>query len=127
MDNEPNFSNEEMRLPTEKFRGLKNNADGRPILILVLFVALLVILFGLYQWQKSLQVVPAPVEIPIRPTTETNREPETTTATAQVESFGALSTSDELDAIESDLESTNLDSLETELNQIDSDLNAGVQ
>ncbi len=61
-------------------------------------------------------------EIPLRPTADTNQEPESATAYAQVDSLNTMSTSDELGAIEADLESTNLDSLTREMNAIQAEL-----
>ena len=60
----------------------------------------------------------------MRPTYETNKEPESTTAKAQVDTLGVMSTSDELGAIEADLESTSLTNLDTELIPIDQELEA---
>ncbi len=96
----------------------------RGLVLGILGVALLFILVGLFLWYKSSQIVPAPEPVPTRPTPEMNNEPESTTAEAQVESLGAMSTSDELGAIEADLESTSLDSLESELIQIETELQA---
>lgn len=129
MDNEPHFEGEKMKMPSEAVStGVENKAEGetRGAFIIVLFFALIVILAGLFYWYYIGMQTPVVTEEPTRPTLETNKEPETTTATAQVESYGAMSTSDELTAIEADLESTNLDSLDTELTQIDTELEAAV-
>jgi hypothetical protein len=67
------------------------------------------------------------METPTRPTAEMNQEPETTNAEAQVESYGALSTSDEISALEADLGSTDITNLEIELQQIDAELEAAMQ
>ena len=129
MNNEPNFEGEKMKMPTEHVSsGIENKAEGetRGVFIIILFLALVVILAGLFYWYYTASQVPVITPEPMRPTLETNKEPETTTATAQVESYGAMSTSDELTAIEADLESTNLNSLDTELTQIDTELEAAV-
>ena len=63
----------------------------------------------------------------MRPTAEMNKEPETTNTVAEVDSFSALSTSDELSAIEADLESTNLDGLEAELGEVEIEIETSVQ
>jgi hypothetical protein len=81
----------------------------------------------MFYWYKSTLVVPNNNDTSLRPTAEMNKEPETTNAVAEVDSFGALSTSDEITAIEADLESTNLGELETELLQIETELEASVQ
>lgn len=130
MNNEPNFDGEKMKMPSESnYTAREDNAtkQTKGIFIFGMVAALIVILIGLVYWYT---MATAPVETlptPTRPTAEMNKEPETTTATAQVESFGAMSTSDELTAIEADLESTNLDSLDTELTQIDTELETSVE
>jgi len=129
MDKEPHFEGEKMRMPSEPVStGIENKAEGetRGAFIIIMFIALIVILAGLFYWYYTSMQVPVIAPEPSRPTLETNKEPETTTATAQVESYAAMSTSDELSAIEADLESTNLDSLDTELNQIDTELQAAI-
>jgi uncharacterized Zn finger protein len=70
--------------------------------------------------------VAAPQVESLRPTAEMNKEPETTTATAQVEAFNTMSTSDEISSIEADLDSTNLVNLEIEMQQIDAELDASM-
>jgi hypothetical protein len=129
MENEPRFEGEEMRLPTGATARTENPAhtETKGIFIVVLGLALIVILAALFMWYKASLEVTTPGIVPTRPTLETNKEPETTTATAQTESFGAMSTSDEISAIEADLESTNLDTLESELTQIDTELEASAQ
>jgi hypothetical protein len=93
-------------------------------IIISLFIILGFILGGLYYWY-SVSTKPVVIDLnPTRPTLETNKEPETRTATAQVDSLTVMSTSDELSAIEADLLSTDLDSLETEINQIEAELEA---
>lgn len=129
MNNEPNFEGEEMKLPVQNITIEESPVDTQTkgTLIVVLFAALAVILAGMFYWYKITSVVIIEDTVPARPTTDTNKEPETTTATAQVQSFSALSTSNELNAIEADLESTNLDSLESELPQIDTELETAVE
>jgi len=127
----PNFEGEEMKLPTMRPQSRDRNSSPlftSSTLITLLFLALGLILAGLTYWyiMGSGAVAPA-APLPLRPTLETNREPETVTATAQVESFTIMSTSDEIAAIEADLESTNLESLEGELLQIDQELEASFE
>ncbi len=76
-----------------------------------LIVVLMVILALLYAWSEQLLFNKAVEENTptFRPTKEQNNEPESTTAEAEVETLGAMSTSDELGAIESDLASTPFD------------------
>ena len=93
-------------------------------IIIGLFITLGLILAGLYYWY-SISIKQTTIDQnPTRPTLETNKEPETRTATAQVESLTVMSTSDELSAVEADLLSTDLDSLDTEINQINAELEA---
>ncbi len=130
MNNEPNFEGEKMKMPTERetiMSGDQATKETKGVFIFGLVAALLVILAGLVYWYIVMQEPVAVIETPTRPTLETNKEPETTNAAAQVESFGAMSTSDEITAIEADLESTNLDSLDTELQQIDVELESSVE
>ena len=128
---QPNFEGEEMKLPTMR-PGSSEPETSKTFtsgtIITILFVALGFILAGLTYWYITAKAVPEIVPVTTtRPTLETNREPETPTATAQVESFAAMSTSDELTAIEADLMSTNLETLEAELLQIDQELEASFQ
>ena len=130
MNNEPNFEGEKMKMPTERTTitdSDQTTKDTKGVFIFGLIAALVVILVGLVYWYIVMQEPVAVVETPARPTLETNKEPETTTATAQTESFNAMSTSDEINAIEADLESTNLDTLDSELQQIDTELEASVE
>ncbi len=130
MNKEPNFEGEKMKLPTQKltssFKKI-NESQNNGAIIAVLAIILIAILIGIFYWYKSGTQIITTSESPTRPTLETNKEPETTTATAQVESFTVMSTSDELNAIEADIESTNLDSLETELQQIETELQTAVR
>lgn len=100
-------------------------ANG-PILFL-LVVLLLAILGGMYHWFVVLKKdVPTITTSSLRPTAAENNEPESTTAEAQVEAYGIVSTSDEVPAIEADVEGTNLDSLDSELDAIETELNAAI-
>lgn len=110
-----------MKLPSENFTAaaITENPKTQLGLILTLAGVLLVIFGGLLYWYYLSTTTPTSIETPTRPPVAQNAEPETPTATAQTESFGALSTSDEITALEADIESTNLDSLDTELGQID--------
>ena len=128
MVNEPNFEGEEMKIPSENLSAaaVVENPKTQFGTILVLTGVLIIILAGLFYWYQLSNKVPVATPAPMRPSVEQNAEPETPTATAQTESFGAMSTSDELTAIEADIESTNLDSLDSELGQIDAALEAEV-
>lgn len=95
-----------------------------PILML-LIVLLIAVLFGMFYWFTMIgKDTPVTTIDSLRPTAEENNEPESTTAEAQVEALGIVSTSDEIPAIEADVESTNLDSLEAELDAIEAEIDA---
>lgn len=129
----PDLSDVEMKLP-ENLQHVPATEDARSPLsgavIAILILVLLAVLGGLYLWFTQLMppTNPTPVLVPAveRPTPEANNEPESTTAKAAVETQQALSTSDELIAIEADLLSTDLESLESELDAIDAELEAAL-
>lgn len=127
---EPNFENEEMHIPTRRVGTTTVAADtprllSAPIIVL-LFLILLAILGGFYYWYTIVmqdQVVPT---VTTRPTAEQNNEPESTTAEARTGLMDVVSTSDELDAIAADAQSTNLEDLTTEINPIETELEAAI-
>lgn len=133
-DNEvlaPDLSNEEMKMPENSTLGATPVAEHRTpvnaIIIAILALLLIFILGGMYYWFSQLtaqtEVNPSPTE---RPTAEENNEPESTTAEAAVETQQALSTSDEIAAIEADIQATDLDALDAELTAIDAELEAAL-
>lgn len=124
---QPVIPDSEMKFPTQMPGQQDPTEEHRGMIIIILGAALIILLVGLFLWYRASQM-PVPTSLPeaTRPTAEMNNEPESTTAEAQTESFGALSTSDEIDAIEADLESTNLESLDSELLQIETELNAQI-
>lgn len=87
----------------------------------VLIVVLVLILGGLYLWgsmiAKNEQRAYMERSIP-------NNEPETTRANTDKQILDTTSSSNDLDAIYADLESTNLDDLDSELGQIDVEMGA---
>jgi hypothetical protein len=97
-----------------------------PILIL-LVVLLIAILGGMYRWFVILNNDVPTINAGLRPTAAENNEPESTTAEARVEAMGIVSSSDEIPAIEADIESTDLDSMESELDAIEAELDAALQ
>jgi len=130
---EPNFEGEEMKIP-ENMQHLANEADTTPVnpistpILIVLTTILLLIFAGLAYWYYLITTMPVtPTIPPERPTLETNREPETPTAAARTEALDVVSTSDELGAIEADIESTNFDDLDMEMNAIEAELNAALE
>ena len=121
---EPQFSGEAMKVPngTRVATTSSTPVNHGPlfgIIIGLLFVALLLVLGGLMLWNYMLAPTTITIETPERPTEAMNQEPESETARAQADAASALSTSNELPAIEADLLSTDLSSLETELTAID--------
>jgi len=126
----PDLSNEEMKMPENMGAHVTPKAPSATpvngIIIAILALLLIIILGGMYYWfsQLTSQLPAAPaVE---RPTAEENNEPESTTAEAAVETQAALSTSDEIVAIEADIEATNLETLDAELTAIDAELEAAM-
>jgi hypothetical protein len=121
MAQEPDFGGEKMKMPTERFGNVVTSSEPKTAhtFIVLLLLALLAILGGLIYWyylgQNLAELTPTPTRAPL----ERNNEPETPTATAQTDSFGAMSNSDEISTIEADIEGTSLDSLESELGQIE--------
>ncbi len=89
----------------------------------VLIIALILILGGLYLWGSMLETEPTPAPLRSIP----NNEPETTRAETDQRILETTSTSNELDAIYADLESTNLDTLDTEFTQIEVEMAASLQ
>lgn len=114
---------EELQMPKEQF-GARNHQDAPSyigIVLGVLIVILICILGGLYMWSETLkknEQVPATLESG-RPTVEENNEPESTNAEAEVETLNALSPSNELGAIEADLQNTQVTEPEADLNAVD--------
>lgn len=112
-----NDNHEDMRTPEDS---LIHHTHFGPILG-VLLIALALILGGLVFWGSRL-----PHEVPNLEESIPNNEPETPRATADAQILETLSPSDELDAIDADLSSTNLDSLDTELNTIEAELGSAM-
>jgi uncharacterized protein HemX len=109
----------EMRIPPE-FHTTQHSHIG-PILA-VLVIMLVLILGGLYLWGGMLSKE-------ARMTEETpiiNNEPETPRAVADQEIFQIVSPSDELEAIEADISSTNFDALDGDLMTIDAEMDAAL-
>lgn len=95
-------------------------------LLAILAVLLVAILGGMYYWFGTM-ATPAPEPVIERPTPEQNNEPESTTAEAQTDTMLTTSPSDEISAIEADIEATDLDNLDAELQAIDAELEAALQ
>lgn len=115
--NDPMSGNVPMHMPASLTS--RPHAHIGPILgVLVIMLAL--ILGGLYLWGETLSTkVPVITPEPI-----VNNEPETPRAVADTQILETLSPSDDLDAIEADVNSTNFDSLDTDFTAIDTEINA---
>jgi len=128
---EPIVSDEEMKMPegyNDPTPGDSDRTSHLGVILGVLIVLLVLILGGLYLWGATNQaspVSPTPL-VTERPTPEENNEPESTTADAQVQALETVSTSNEIEAIEADIESTTLDELDAELEAIDAELDAAL-
>ena len=92
----------------------------------VLIVVLVLILGGIYIWGAMLVNGPAS-DGQIVPRDIVNDEPETTRAEADVQIANTVSSSDEVAAIEADIESTDLDSFDAELDSLGAELDAAPQ
>ncbi|MEZ4103953.1 MAG: hypothetical protein R3B60_01570 [Candidatus Paceibacterota bacterium] len=92
----------------------------RQLIIFAIIVILILVTLIIKMADKPNQ--PISKILPERPSPEINKEPESATAYAQVDSLKVMSPSDELEAIEADLNSTNLDSLTLELQTIEREL-----
>jgi len=127
----PNFEGETMKMP-ENTDMVETKKESSSIitapLLFTLGVLLVLILAGMFYWFNYVANDTSKTpEVTARPTAEQNNEPESTTAEAQVETMQAVSTSDELSAIESDIDGTYLDDMETELNAIDAEIEASME
>ena len=131
----PQIDESEMKMPTESTFGRHDHESPSHLgpILGVLIVLLVLILGGLYLWGSTLMdnaieeaavenlpTTRTPTEIPV------NNEPENANARAEVEALETVSTSDEIEAIEADIDATNLDSLDAELDAIDAELDAAL-
>lgn len=91
----------------------------------VMLVILALILGGLYLWGSTL--VQPEVNQAEATRTIPNNEPETPRAIADTKILETVSSSDELSAIEADLMSTNLDSLDTDLSEAERELDTALR
>lgn len=122
----PYESENEEVIPLTKEQVHPESIANGPILFL-LVVLLLAILGGMYHWFVVLKKDVPAITTSLRPSALENNEPESTTAKAQTEAYGVVSSSDEVPAIEADVEGTNLDSIDSELDAIDSELDIAVK
>lgn len=116
-----------MKMPQERFGATlqEKTHSYMGIIIAILIILLLGILGGLYLWAQNLQQnaqLSEVIEENVRPTAEENNEPESNNAEAAVQVLETVSNSDELYAIEADLESTQVEGFEADVNAIDAAL-----
>lgn len=101
--------------------------DGEPshlgVTIGILITLLAMVFIGLYIWGQMMASETIPTGPTIqRPTAAENNEPESTTAEARTEVLNVVSTSDELSAIEADLEATMMGDIESDISAIEAEL-----
>lgn len=101
----------------------KSSSSFGPVFGIIIIV-ILIVLAGFYFWGASLQnqIMPAQQNEQAT-TTQAAEAPQQATETVSTDVGTPLSSSDDLSAIESDLNSTDLNNLDAEMNSIDSDLN----
>jgi hypothetical protein len=126
---EPNFDGEEMKIP-EAMKAVAEPVPNTslvngPILIL-LFAILVALLGGIYYWYTILMEEPVIPES-LRPSIEMNNEPESTTAEARTAATDVVSTSDELEALQADIESTRFDDIDDGFTAIENELGAALE
>lgn len=127
----PTFKDEELKFPeTSRVKRVATAPLERnryaPMILGTLIFVLLLVLAGLYYWHDLITRTPIVISTSNRPTAAENQEPESTTARADTDALEVLSTSDEIPALEADIEGTNLETLERELNTIDAELEAAL-
>lgn len=115
MPEELNIKNTSPKTPSfsERHHGNLGLMLGALILLVV------IILGGLYLWGQSLSKNDPAFQERVIP----NNEPETPRAIVDTQILETLSPSDDLGAIEADLNSTNLDSIDADMTTIDAELN----
>jgi hypothetical protein len=116
----------EMKMPEENFGTAVTQTHPSYIGIVlgILIIVLVLILAGLYMWGEMLKKQQEQMMFneTMQSTTEENNGPES----QNTEASTTLSTSDEINAIEADLDSTDLDDLDAEFTAIDAELEASI-
>ena len=115
-----NFDNQQSNTPEKKASLIEGHHTKLGPVLGILVIVLVLIVGGLYLWGASLNqeaenIPPRAIE---------NNEPETPRAQADAQILSTVSSSDSLDAIETDVTSTNLDSIDTELSEIEQEFAA---
>lgn len=122
------YTKTEMKMPEGSKQ--KRAPDAVPerefgIILWLLIGVLALLLVGFFLWYLSLEeATPDRDSGAARPTAAENQEPESRNAVVDVDTFNTMSTSDTLPAIEADLESTDLSTLDRERTAIENALSA---
>lgn len=122
---EPQFDGEVMKIPASAAPAptrTESNGQAFGLIIALLFVALVLILGGLFLWYRDVLIGPAlivPSNIP--PITENSGTGELPDV-PEIESFAPLSTSTDLSAISADLNNTNPTSTEADIAAIEAEM-----
>ena len=121
---ETQFNSDAMKIPEGSVVNSPARVSGKGfgLVLGLLFVVLLLILGGMYYWFVSVQ--PATLESYGRPTAEENKEPESTNARAGADALTTLSTSNELEAIRADIESTDIQGINSDMQAIEAEITA---
>lgn len=115
-DNTP-LPQDQMKMPEENFgqSAVEPHSSHMGVILGVLIVALVLILGGLYLWSVTLQTQTPPPTV-ATPNTQKNEQPQQATSTQDA---NALSTSDEIQAIDTDLQKTDVASITSEIPAIE--------
>jgi flagellar basal body-associated protein FliL len=127
---EPVVPDVEMKMPEGTSIESDSGAGTKQLGIIlgVLIVLLALILGGLYLWGSSINIeIPEPAPEVAQPAPAENNEPESTIDETQIQALDTVSTSDEISAIEADIENTDLDELDAELDAIDAEFQEAPQ
>jgi hypothetical protein len=123
----PTFDPSELKMPNgQAAAALRNDEKKIGLIILLLVIALGLILVGLFLWYKAAF---APAVAPVseeRFVPDMPNEPEMPNAEADIQRLETVSTSNDTAAIEADLLSTDLSTLDSEMLSIENELNAAV-
>ena len=125
MSNEPIMSSEKSGdSPVIDGQVLDDNQPSHfGVIIGILITALTMLFIGLYIWSELMNTEISRTGPTIeRPTAAENNEPESTTAEARTEVLNIVSTSDELSAIEADIEATVINDIGADLATIEAEL-----
>jgi flagellar basal body-associated protein FliL len=127
---EPDFEGEAMKIPqtyeAPEVVAEPTSVVNAPIIILLITI-LLALLGGIYYWYLMLMSAPAEAPTATRPTAAQNNEPESTTVEARTAATDVVSTSDELDAIAADVQSTSFEDVDTDVNNVQVNLDSALQ